>query len=199
MSADYGLAVCSYGSYWRAGQPLDELHACMDAACTLETDTVRIWGGTKRSSDAEGERAVLVEILLRAAEEARSRSLKLALEYHDGTLTDSRQSVQRLIKETACASDCLRFHWQPRFDWTPEECLLSLTDVQPRLAHIHTFTWAVEKGYITRLPLAAGERLWKSVFSSPADTACALLEFVQSDDEEAFLRDARTLRGWLKS
>jgi len=198
MSRDHGLSVCSYGSYWRAGESLDELCACLDAACELGTGTVRIWGGRKGSEDAENERAALVETLIRAAEEARIRALSLALEYHGGTLTDSRQSVRRLIAETECVSDCLRFHWQPRFDWTREECLRSLEDVRFRLAHIHTFTWSIKNGRITRLPLASGEKLWKDVFSSSVGTACALLEFVENDCEEAFLRDAQTLRDWLK-
>ncbi len=198
MSRDHGLSVCSYGSYWRAGQSADELCACLDAACELGTDTVRIWGGTKGSKDAEGERPEIVEALICAAEEARTRALSLALEYHGGTLTDSRESVRRLMRETPCVSDCLRFHWQPRFDWNERECLLSLEEVRSRLAHVHTFTWSVENGRITRLPLAAGEELWKKVLDLPVGNTCALLEFVQNDCEEAFWRDARTLCGWLK-
>ena len=29
MSADHGLTVCSYGSYYRVTQPIDELRACI--------------------------------------------------------------------------------------------------------------------------------------------------------------------------
>ncbi len=197
MSADYGLTVSSYGSYYRVTEPLDELRACLDTAQELGTGIVRIWGGVKGSKQAEPERGMVVDSLLACAEEARARGLTLALEYHGGTLTDDRGSVQRLMAETQSAADSLAFYWQPRFDWTYSERMASLDDVRSRLSHLHVFTWSFEGGGITRLPLADGEKLWTEVFSSIHEDHYALMEFVRDDSDEALLQDAQTLHRWI--
>ena len=111
MSADYGLTVCSYGSYFRVGQPLDTLLDCMDAAAELGTDIVRIWCGDQGSAEAEPVRGRVVEALHECVLAARSRSMRLALEYHGGTLTDSSESVKRLLAETDDIRDALFFYW----------------------------------------------------------------------------------------
>jgi len=190
-----GLLISSYGSYYRAGQPIGELARCLDAAAALGAPIVRIWAGQAGSADVDpGERARLVDCLLRCAEIAEARSIRLGLEYHGGTLTDCRDSVRALARETAGAADWLRFYWQPRWDWPETERLESLGDVRGRLAHIHAFTWAHRAGAIDRLPLAAGESTWRAALRGlPADQM-VLLEFVEGDSEQALLRDAAALR-----
>lgn len=197
MTEDHGLTISSYGSYYRVTQPLDDLRACLDTACELNTGVVRIWCGVKGSQDAESERRFIVDQLMKCAEEARSRRLTLALEYHGNTLTDDRSSVQRLTEETAPAADCLKFYWQPRFDWSEPEILASLDDVRSRLSHLHVFTWRFDENGCTRLPLADREALWRSVFSSIQDKHYALMEFVPDDADAALLRDAAALNEWI--
>ena len=197
MSADFGLTISSYGSYYRVTQPLDELRACLDTAKELGTDVVRIWCGLKGSKDAEPERGMIVDSLMQGAQEAKARGLTLALEYHGKTLTDDRDSVRRLLAETAGAADCLKFYWQPRFDWNRDEILSSLEDVRPRLSHLHVFTWAFSNSGYTRLPLRDGETLWTDVLSSFEEDRYALMEFVQNDSDEALLRDAKVLNQWI--
>lgn len=198
MSADHGLSICSYGSYYRVGQPLEQLWACMDTAQALGTPVIRIWCGQKGSAQTNGsERAQLVESLLQGAEEARRRHLTLALEYHGNTLTDDRGSVRQLLKETAAFSDALQFYWQPRFDWPENERMASLNDVRSRLSHLHVFSWRYEGDTISRLPLAEESGMWKNVFSSLEGNHCTLLEFVRDDSDAALMSDAAILRGWL--
>lgn len=197
MTADYGLTVSSYGSYYRVTQPLDDLRACLDTACELNTSVVRIWCGVKGSREAEAGRGEIVDQLMTCAEEARARRLSLALEYHGNTLTDDRDSVQRLIKETASAADCLKFYWQPRFDWCETEILASLDDVRSRLSHLHVFTWQFDENSCTRLPLSDREALWRNIFSSIQDEHYALMEFVPDDADASLLRDAAALNQWI--
>lgn len=197
LSADYGLTLSSYGSYYRVTQPMDQLRACLDTAKELGTDLVRIWCGVKGSKDAEDERMQIVDSLLACCGEAQKLNLTLSLEYHGNTLTDDRESVQRLMKETESVSDTLKFYWQPRFDWSGEQCLLSLDDVRPRLNHLHVFSWRFEDKRAVRLPLADGEALWTKVLSSFADDHYALMEFVENDSDEALLRDAAVLNRWI--
>ena len=196
MSLDHGLTIASYGSYFRVGQPIDELRACLDTADELQTDVVRIWCGSKGSQQIGQERSAVVEELLECAEEAKARGLTISLEYHGNTLTDARESVVHLMEETR-AADALSFYWQPRWDWPEEERLASLEDVRSRLSHLHVFTWRHEGGNIIKLPLADGERMWTRVLSSFPENRYALMEFVQDDSDEALLRDAKTLLDWI--
>ncbi len=202
ISLDHGLIIPSYGSYYRIGQPMDELRKYLDTVQVLGAKTVRIWCGSQGSRDAQPQRSRLIDALHECALEARSRSLMLALEYHTRTLTDDRESVQRLLQETSDLSDCLSLYWQPRFDWTEQERLSSLHDLQNRLSHIHAFSWLGNDGKC-RLPLAAEEAMWKKAFSilhqSPfaSKDRCVLLEFVQNDSVDSFLHDAAALHGWL--
>lgn len=198
MTADHGMTISSYGSYYHVTQPIDQLKACLDAAAGLGTNVVRIWCGVKGSKDAEPERGMIVDELLRCAEAAKERSLTLALEYHGNTLTDDRGSAQRLIRETESVKDHLSFYWQPRWDWTYEDRLASLDDVRSRLSHLHVFTWRHENGAVIRLPLADGKATWDKVFSSFTDDRYALMEFVQDDSDEALLRDAAVLNEWCR-
>ena len=197
MTADYDLIVSSYGSYYRVTQPIDQLIACLDTAEALGTDVIRIWCGMKGSREAESERGFIVDSLIACCEEAKKRRLTLALEYHGNTLTDDRESVRRLMKETQAFSDTLKFYWQPRFDWPMKERLASLQDVRSRLSHLHVFSWQFEGKRISRLPLQAEEALWKDVFSSVSGNRFALMEFVENDSDEALLRDAAALIRWL--
>lgn len=199
MCQSAGIEICSYGSYYRVTQPMEELYACLDTAHELGTKIVRIWCGPKGSAAAEqdGDRAMIVDSLLRCAEAARERSLTLALEYHGNTLTDDRNSVKRLVWETESVSDALSFYWQPRWDWTTPERLSSLDDVRSRLSHLHVFTWAHEKEGIVRLPLEKGAFIWENVLSTFSEDHHALLEFVENDSDEALLRDAASLNQWI--
>ena len=68
----------------------------------------------------------------------------------------------------------------------------------PGLEHLHVFHWHLQTG--ERRPLAEGEDLWRDYLAQaahPERTRYALLEFVQDDAPEAFLRDAATLLRWL--
>ena len=185
---DAGLSVCSYGSYYRLGQPDGEFMRALDCASAIETPVMRVWAGAKGSREASpDERSAWTEQLNRLSEAAGARGVTLALEYHAGTLTDSREGAQALLRETqAC-----RFYWQPRWDWREEERLASLEDVKSRLSHLHVFTWT---GAGERLPLQAGEAMWRKVFSQVHGTRGALLEFVRGDSDEQLLSDAACLK-----
>ena len=72
--------------------------------------------------------------------------------------------------------------------------------VRPRVSNIHVFHWwptAAE-----RHPLAAGEarwaEFWRELKTLPGERH-AMLEFVEGDTAEAFLRDAGTLERWLRA
>lgn len=191
---DAGLSVCSYGSYYRLGQSETAFFQALDCASALETPVMRIWAGTKGSRETEpGERAQLIEQLARADRAAGERGVRLTLEYHGGTLTDSRESVRQLLEEIRPLNCGL--YWQPRWDWSEEERLVSLQEAQERLSHLHVFTWTPRT---ERLPLEAGEGMWRRVFAKNLGERCALLEFVRDDADEQLLADAACLKRLLR-
>jgi len=194
MSADAGVEICSYGSYYKIGQPLSELEMCLDTANELGAPVLRVWAGRKGSRKcSEDERKYLTECLRQADAMARKRNIALATEFHPNTLTDNLDSIRALRTELPD----LRMYWQPRWDWPEEERLTGLALVGDALAHMHIFSWRHENGNVVRLPLEREVNFWKRVFSRRRERCCALLEFVENDDREALLRDAAALRGWV--
>ncbi len=203
LSADSGLKIAAYGSYYRAGQPESDFDSVLKTALVLGAPQIRIWAGTLASKDcSQAQRQAVVSSILACAHKAAAKNLKIVLEYHGNTLTDDRESVRLLLSETLSAGDSLRFYWQPRWDWSESERLASLEDLGDRLSSLHVFTWQHHARQIDRLALQAGEGMWQQVLHHPMvlkNAPYALLEFVTNDNPELLLRDAATLNRWLNA
>ncbi|MCX4679032.1 sugar phosphate isomerase/epimerase [Streptomyces sp. NBC_01433] len=190
----YGLASCSYGSYFRAtpGEAA-EFPAIARAAVLLGAPRVRVWaGGAGSSAATPQERRGTVACLREAARIAADHGLELALEFHSKTLTDTVASTVRLLDEVG--ADNLRTYWQPPLDAPDDEALAGLAELGDRVGAVHVFSWWPGN---RRLPLADREDLWSGVFDllerRPAQWE-ALLEFVPGDDPAVLAREAATLR-----
>jgi hypothetical protein len=176
-----GVAVASYGSYWRADDALDELAPVLDSARALGAPRVRIWAGRDGS-----DRAAVTDGLRAAVELAGG--LEVALEFHGGTLTETPESAVALLE----AAPGAHTYWQPPQGAADAVALAGLRAVKPWLAALHVFSWWPRD---ERLPLAARAELWRAALAEAGDVD-ALLEFVPGDDPEAVVRDAGTLSGW---
>lgn len=186
MTENEGLRTSAYGSYYHLEE--NAFEPWLDEAEALGAPVIRVWAGRKGSAEVdERERETLVRSLNDCVRQAAERSIVVSLEYHPNTLTDSRDSVRRLMRESAVS-----FHWQPRWDWPEEERLAALKEVVPRLTCVHTFTWRHTETGIVRLPLSDGAEMWNRVPALSAN-APMLLEFVENDSDEALLRDAAWL------
>jgi sugar phosphate isomerase/epimerase len=195
-----GLMVAAYGSYYRLGgggsdeAPFERVLA---SAVALGAPTIRVWAGTKGSADCSPEeRGEIIDDALRVAEMASRAGITVSLEYHGGTLTDTRASVRSLLDELAHPN--LEFLWQPTNGEPVEACAARLFDVLPRLRNVHVFHWWPTAG--ERHPLIEGEARWRTYIDIVRETgrpADFLLEFVVNDSPEQFLADAATLRRWL--
>ena len=199
-TADAGLVVPAYGSYYRAGpaEPC-EFAAVLDTAVELGAPVVRVWAGKKGSADAdEAYRGQVVADSRRIADRAAEAGLTVAYEFHGHTLTDTNASAVRLLDEVA--RDNVRCYWQPAGGMSPEERLAGLRALLDRLCHLHVFAWHEESNQ--RMPLADGRDQWLTFLRAAAGAAgrrerFALLEFVRNDDPAAFLEDAPALKHWL--
>ncbi len=182
-----GVAVASYGSYFRAGHdPPEDFDAVLATAGRLGAGRIRVWAGRTASRDAGPEqRAAVADAARRAVEEAGEAGIEVALEYHGGTLTDDPGSTLALLDEV----DSLRTYWQPPEGMPEEAALAGLERLLPRVAALHVFSWWPGN---ERRPLEARAGLWRRAFAL-AGSLDALLEFVPGDDPGTVAREARTM------
>lgn len=197
MTQDAGLQVAAYGSYYRVERddpaPFEPVLA---TAVELGAPVVRVWAGTRGSAEADAAyRAGVVALSRRIADVAVSAGVTVAYEFHAGTLTDTNDSARNLLE--AVAHDNVKSYWQPPRGSEVAYNLDGLDAVFPWLLHAHVFSWGAAG---ERLPLVDGEAGWmqylRKIASSGRDHF-AMLEFVQDDAPESFLRDAATLKQWL--
>ncbi len=200
-TVDAGLAVASYGSYWRAGDAAPgegpDPDAVLSTAEALGAPHVRVWAGRQGSADCpEDLRRRIAEDLAAFAASAADRGLAVSLEYHGGTLTDTAASALRLLDEAGAPG--LRLYWQPLGGRTPDERAADLARVAPRLSNLHVYQWAGDE----RRPLAEGGAEWTRYLRIARGTGApgwALLEFVRGDDPARLAEDAAALRSWLET
>ena len=189
---DAGLQVAAYGSYYRLGaQPdaAETFRKSLRSAKALQAPLIRIWGGTLGSSEvSEEERARWTREAALVAGIAADAGIRVALEWHKNTLTDTNESAMRLLREAKAPNlYCL---WQPTVALTPRERTAGIRMMGGRLLNFHVYSWPDGR----RGPLNAAE--WQYYFDAAAElggTRCALLEFVRDDSVEQFRQDAETL------
>lgn len=185
-----GIVVASYGSYYRLGEDMDfKVH--LENAKILKTDKIRVWAGTKASKEVSKEEyEKLVKEAKAISKEAQKSNIKVALEWHKGTLTDENLSGFNFLRDVH--EENFRTFWQPTQRLNIEERKEGLKLIEPYLENFHVYYWSDEG----RLPLKEGQDIWIDYFSQ-IDTNkrdyYALLEFVKDNTEEQFLSDSKEL------
>jgi len=199
LTKSAGLVSAAYGSYYRVGESEAaglEFEDVLASAKALGAPTIRVWAGTRCSDVASQDYfEEVVQDTKRIASLAEGEGISVSFEYHGNTLTDTNEAAQSLF--AACDHANLYTFWQPPHHKTTDYRAEGLKAVLPKLASLHTFCWP-EPG--VRRPLKEGQAEWLRYLeiakSSDRDHP-VMLEFVQDDSPENFLRDAQTLRAWL--
>lgn len=194
LTKEYGLEIAGYGSYYRLGENMD-ITPSLETAKALGTNNVRIWAGSKPSTDLSiEERESLIAELADAVKLASQYDIVLNLEWHKNTLTDKNESGLDVLKRIN--SPNLHTLWQPTQALTFDERKSGLKQILPYLSYLHVFYWD-EKG---RRPFEEGIDMWKEYFSylEKDKKYYALLEFVLGDSEEQFNKDAAILKDLLQ-
>lgn len=200
LTRDAGLEVAAYGSYYRLGITEDnpDFQAVLDSARALRAPTIRVWAGKKGSADAdESTWKEVTEDAERVCGMASEAGIRVCLEYHGGTLTDSTESAATLLDTLPL--DNLDTLWQPPNGRADDHCEASLLAVRPRLSNLHVFDWG-PGGWKDRHPLSEGTSRWTRFFElAQADSTprWALMEFVKNDSLAQFHEDADTLKSLL--
>ena len=200
MGADAGLRVAAYGSYYRVGHPeTGPFEAVLASAAALGAPHIRVWPGSQGSDSAdEAYFQKVVADSRRIGDLAQAERISIVYEFHANTLTDTNAATVRLLQTVDHAN--VRSLWQPPRYAALADNLAGVEALRPWLEYLHVFHWHLQTG--ERRPLAEGEDLWRDYLAQaahPDRTRYALLEFVQDDAPEAFLRDAATLLQWLGS
>jgi sugar phosphate isomerase/epimerase len=204
MTVDAGIAIPSYGSYYRVGERTPcPFETVLDTAVQLDAPVVRVWAGTRGSDKADvAYRRLVADDARRIAGLAAAAERTVACEFHGNTLTDTNDSARRLLDDAA--HPALGCYWQPKTGANLDYYLAGIDAIGSRLAHIHVFQWHLPVPPATGLirdPLAEGQAIWAPCFARIAAVGgdhFAMLEYVQDDNPEAFLRDAKTLKEWLE-
>ena len=193
LTAETGVQVLSLGSYFRAGAQEDRnFTSLLPLAQTVGAKNIRVWAGSRASSDAdEGYRSAAASQLRRIAEQAARQGIAVSVEFHQNTLNDSAKSCRALLEQAAHPN--LFTYWQPLFQGEDEE---NLRAALPFLSHVHVFFW---KNYDCRYALQAGEGDWKrwiGILKEAGFDGAYLLEFVKDDSPSQFCEDLAALRRW---
>ena len=191
LTAEAGLTVSTYGSYFRPGVPEQPDFAGI-AACAeiLHAPTIRVWAGNQGSEECTDRRPV-IQSLRECCTIAADRGLTVTLECHNNTLTDTIASTMQLLEEVN--SPALRCGWQPQYKRSAEYRMEWLKTVLPYLSTVHCFCWNAAH---ERLALADGTEEWQhfiQLLRSTGRDIPVMLEFVRNDDMDQLVRDANTL------
>ncbi|MDR0451047.1 MAG: sugar phosphate isomerase/epimerase [Treponema sp.] len=189
LSGEAGLAVFSYGSYYRLLRG-DSFEPVLETALALNAPLIRVWAGEIPSAEADGpyyERAAAE--LKELCRKASLRNVGVALEYHRGTLTDTCEGAREILRRAGAGN--LSAYWQPNPDLPLEEHCREIVTLLPSLSQVHVFHW--ERGNIRR-PLAEGAALWKTYIGLLGRERNYIMEFVKDGSEQNFLADAAVLK-----
>lgn len=191
---DKGILTPSYGSYYRCCVSKEDFEMYAQAAAELKSDTVRIWAGDVSSLDADlRKREEIIADAVKAADTAKKYGLKIAFEFHNGTLTDYADSAVKLIDEIG--RDNALLYWQPLNMHSDEVNLNNLITVLPKLSNIHAFG-----NQSATVPMEQSYSFWEKCRAileknSVMDTdRTAYLEFVKDGTAEQFFADAEVLK-----
>lgn len=199
MSAN-SLATASYGSYYRLGQPHEPglFSMILDTAKIISAPMIRVWGGTKNSGDlTSAEKNDIIADAVDIAAVAKKENLKISLEYHGSTITNTAESAVDFIKEVRNqGGDNVYLYWQANQYVGFNENKLNLMKLCPYLSNIHVFAWEKD----TRLPLAEHKNIWIEYINIIKDNADMinmrhdfLLEFVKNDKAEQLVEDSKVI------
>lgn len=194
MTVSKGLEISSYGSYYYLGMDKEEFSPYLETALALGAPNIRVWAGQTASQDADSAHwehtvADAQKICAQAAKEG----LRISVEYHAHSLTDTIDSALRLLD--LVGADNFYSYWQQPLTVAPENQLPEMLRLHAsgKMSNIHVYCqYAGEP----QRPLADGLDAWRSYFHALAEDDTlryAMIEFVKDGADEMFLADSATL------
>ena len=199
LTAASGLAVFSYGSYYRVGTYGNEYQAAflpvISSAKALGAPLIRIWGFDKGSAETTEEQYnMLVVQTKELCRMADAQGMSLAFECHNGTITDDADFAVRFLD--ACDQKNLKLYFQPNQWKSFADNKRALARIAPHLANVHVFHWKKDE----KLSLSDGISEWRDYIELlqrlPGEYAC-MLEFMPDGRPESLKQEAECLHSLL--
>ena len=200
MTRESGLDVAAYGSYYYCdGAPFEPT---LETALELGAPLIRVWAGKVDANKAkEVDWTRVQDELARISELAHRANVRVATEFHGGTLTATGADARRLMDRTNAQT-----LWQPlrrgaNFDPKVEANLAELRAVESYLANVHVYEWADDaQGKRQRLSLEQSVQWPRYVeeLQRTGGSRWLLLEFVPNDEPAILAREAAALRGFIE-
>lgn len=187
------LQTNSYGTYYKLGS-FEYFEPYIEIAQILGASIIRVWAGETGSAEIDMKtHEQIITDAQRIGELAGAQKIKVGIEYHQKTLTDTPDSAELLMHEIN--SPFVLLYWQPAENLSVKERIESLPKLTPWIKNVHVFHW---ENYYKRFPLEDGFDEWKQyintiVKESPHEQDF-LLEFVPDDDPQTFFKSAETLK-----
>lgn len=187
-----GLQVAAYGSYFRLLEhenPTSIFRASLISAKALQAPMIRIWAGAISSAEADSDyRARLAAEAKLISDMAAEEGIKVALEWHRRTLTDTNESAFQLLNEADHPNlYCL---WQPTPGISLADRCESLRELTARnkLLNIHCYYWKDD----IRRPFSEGLDEWRQYLAqiNAIEDRYVLMEFVMDSTWEQLRSDA---------
>lgn len=190
LQNEYGIICSSYGTYFRLGDTTtEELEDYINAAKILGTDILRLWCGNKDSQEYSAkERDHLFKECIKTAQIAEKNGVKLCMECHNDTYTNTRESALELMRSVN--SNRFRMYWQPNQFMSQEENLEYAAALSEFTEHIHVFNWDGKN----RLPLKSGISIWKKYLEKFSGEKTLLLEFMPDNCIESLVAETEALK-----
>jgi len=99
-----GLEIAAYGSYYRVGCEKGNIDCSfekvLETAAILGAPLIRVWAGNKGSKEANKMWwDKIVKKSQKIASKAVKENIKIAFEYHSGTLTDTSEAAVKLLED----------------------------------------------------------------------------------------------------
>lgn len=191
MTVGVGMQTSSYGTYWHAGSSArSEITALVEAAQRLQASRMRIW--TAESPGKIDQR--IVNDTRAIADQAQSHGIDIALEYHEGTASDSASRVLDLLE--AIDRPNVRSYWQPTVGPGTHQQLRDLKQLSGHVAALHVFGLS-PAGEVA--PLSTQAALWQGALRIAQDAEHQidlLLEFVPGGSSMSLQTQAAQLALW---
>lgn len=190
LTRNAGIAVSSYGSYFKVGvNSVDDFKMVLAAANALNAPVIRVWCGDKGSKNTnDDELLYYVSCLKEMCKLSKQYDITIACEFHNNTYNDSAKTALELINQVDC--DNFKTYWQTlNYNQIDYENLKALNK---NIVNIHVFSWNKQG---KRYALKKKYKIWQDYIKlSKACNVNYIIEFVKKDSQKQFLKDVKILK-----
>lgn len=190
-----GIAVSSYGSYYRVGSgTAEQWRSLCENASAMGADSIRVWLGTKDSEETSGaEYHILLEDCRRICDVAKAYGIFVCPECHDNTFNNNTDAIIRFRNDLG--RDNFKSYFQSRY-FRMEYDLDRIDRTFDFIKDMHVSYSDLEREQMFRKKDKNYlDTLLKKMISKGFE-GIVMLEFTRDSSETAFAEDIRKLKSY---